>query len=45
MSDFEKKVQCKRNDAIDSAVGFIVPFGFFALIFIIATLVDVFGNM
>lgn len=44
MSEFEKSVQCKRNDAVDSGVGFIVSFGFFATLFIIATLVDVFGN-
>lgn len=45
MNKFEEKVQCNRNDAIDSAVGFIVSFGFFATLFVIASLVDVFGNM
>ncbi|WP_034747727.1 YqzM family protein [Halalkalibacter wakoensis] len=42
---FEKEVQCKRNDAIDSAVGFIIPFGFFATLFIIASIIDVFSAM
>ena len=37
MNEFEKNVQDTRNDAIDSGVGFIVSFGFFALMFIIAT--------
>ncbi len=39
MNEFEKNVQSKRNDAVDSGVGFIVSFGFFATIFIIATVV------
>ncbi|MCM3161852.1 MULTISPECIES: YqzM family protein [Metabacillus] len=39
MNEFEKNVQSKRNDAIDSGVGFVVSFGFFATIFIIATVV------
>ncbi len=30
LNDFEKNVQSKRNDAVDSAVGFVVSFGFFA---------------
>jgi hypothetical protein len=41
MNDFEKNVQCNRNDAIDSGVGFIVSFGFFATLFIIATVIQV----
>ncbi|GLC88538.1 YqzM family protein [Lysinibacillus piscis] len=41
MNPFEgKNIQCKRNDAIDSAIGFVVPFGVFTLMFIIATIVD-----
>ena len=28
MNNFEQNVQSKRNDAIDSGVGFIVSFGF-----------------
>jgi hypothetical protein len=44
MNVFEKDVQSKRNDAVDSAVGFIVSFGFFATLFIIATLIKFFGS-
>jgi len=40
MNEFEKDVQTKRNDAIDSGVGFVVVFGFFALIFTIAQVID-----
>lgn len=40
MNEFEKDVQTKRNDAIDSGVGFVVAFGFFALIFTIAQVID-----
>ncbi|WP_017755851.1 YqzM family protein [Calidifontibacillus oryziterrae] len=43
MNEFEKNVQSKRNDAVDSGVGFIVSFGFFATIFIIATVISVLG--
>ncbi|WP_026558683.1 YqzM family protein [Bacillus sp. J37] len=39
MNEFEKNVQSKRNDAVDSGVGFVASFGFFAIIFIIATVV------
>ncbi|WP_088008046.1 YqzM family protein [Indiicoccus explosivorum] len=41
MNDFEQDVQSKRNDFNDSAVGFVVAFSFFSLIFVIATVVDV----
>ncbi|WP_100331634.1 YqzM family protein [Bacillus xiapuensis] len=44
MNEFEKSVQSKRNDAVDSAVGFIVSFGFFATMFIIATAIDMIGK-
>ncbi|MFC4183668.1 YqzM family protein [Saccharococcus thermophilus] len=44
MNVFEKDVQSKRNDAVDSAVGFMVSFGFFATLFIIATLIKFFGS-
>ncbi|MEH6941185.1 YqzM family protein [Bacillus sp. JJ722] len=40
MNTFEQDVQSKRNDAVDSAVGFIVSFGFFATMFIIATVIQ-----
>ncbi|WP_102345530.1 YqzM family protein [Bacillus sp. Marseille-P3661] len=43
MNEFEKNVQSKRNDAVDSAVGFICSFGFFAVIFIVATIISFVG--
>ncbi|MBR3337917.1 MAG: YqzM family protein, partial [Bacillus sp. (in: Bacteria)] len=43
-NDFEQNVQSKRNDAIDSGVGFIVSFGFFATLFIIATVIKFIGS-
>ncbi|AJI41788.1 yqzM-like family protein [Bacillus anthracis] len=44
MNDFEQNVQSKHNDAIDSGVGFIVSFGFFATLFIIATVIKFIGS-
>ncbi|WP_069203038.1 YqzM family protein [Bacillus testis] len=44
MNTFEKDVQSKRNDLIDSGVGFIVSFGFFATMFIIATVIQYVGS-
>ncbi|NGP43492.1 YqzM family protein [Bacillaceae bacterium SIJ1] len=44
MNEFEKDVQTKRNDAVDSGVGFVVSFAFFSLIFFIGVLVDVIGS-
>ncbi|HFJ9358338.1 YqzM family protein [Bacillus cereus] len=44
MNDFEQNVQSKRNDTIDSGVGFIVSFGFFATLFIIATVIKFIGS-
>lgn len=44
VNEFEKNVQSKRNDAVDSGVGFVVSFGFFATIFIIATVVKFIGS-
>jgi hypothetical protein len=43
VNEFEKNVQSKRNDAVDSGVGFIVSFGFFAILFIIATVIKLVG--
>ncbi|MGM7635680.1 YqzM family protein [Bacillus sp. Hm123] len=43
MNEFEKNVQSKRNDAVDSGVGFVVSFGFFATMFIIATAIKMIG--
>jgi hypothetical protein len=44
VNEFEKNVQYKGNDAVDSAVGFIVSFGFFTTMFIIATVIKVIGS-
>ncbi|MCD8511092.1 MAG: YqzM family protein [Bacillus sp. (in: Bacteria)] len=44
VNEFEKDVQSKRNDFLDSVVGFIVPFGFFMTIFIIAQVIHFFGT-
>jgi hypothetical protein len=44
VNQFEKEVQSKRNDAVDSGVGFVVSFGFFATLFIMATIVQFFGQ-
>lgn len=41
MNEFEKDVNTKRGDVVDSGVGFVVSFVFFALIFVIATVIDV----
>ncbi|MCM3637351.1 MULTISPECIES: YqzM family protein [Bacillales] len=40
MNEFEHDVQSKRNDLIDSGIGFIVAFVAFSAIFVIATIVD-----
>ncbi|WLR49906.1 YqzM family protein [Bacillus tianshenii] len=44
MNEFEKNVQSKRNDAVDSGVGFVVSFGFFFTIFIIAIVMKFIGS-
>ena len=44
MNEFEKSVQSKRNDAMDSGVGFVASFGFFAIIFIIATVIKLIAS-
>lgn len=41
MNEFEKNIQSKRNDAIDSGIGFIWSFGFFAVLFIIGTTIKI----
>ncbi len=40
MNEFEHDVQSKRNDAIDSGMGFIVAFVAFSVIFAVATIID-----
>ncbi|SDY50945.1 YqzM-like protein [Evansella caseinilytica] len=44
MNQFENEVQSKRNDFLDSAVGFVVTFGFFITIFVIAQVIHFFGT-
>ncbi len=44
MNEFEKNPQSTRNDAIDSGVGFVVSFGFFATMFIIATVIKLIAS-
>jgi hypothetical protein len=44
MNQFEVDVQSKTDDVADSAIGFIVSFGFFATIFIIAVVIKAFGS-
>jgi len=40
MNEFEHDVQSKRNDLIDSGIGFVVAFVFFSGVFIIATAIE-----
>jgi len=42
--EFEQNVQSKRNDAIDSGIGFGVSFVFFTAIFVIGTVIEVLGK-
>ncbi|MED3661504.1 YqzM family protein [Ureibacillus sp. FSL K6-8385] len=35
-----ENASCKRNDAVDAGVGFLVSFIFFVLMFVIAIIVD-----
>jgi len=44
VNQFEKNVVNKRSDIADAGVGFVVSFGFFATMFIIATVVQVIGR-
>lgn len=44
MNPFELDVQSKTDDVADSAIGFIVSFGFFATLFIIAVVIQVVGS-
>jgi hypothetical protein len=43
VNEFEKEVQTTRNDVIDSGIGFVVGFGFFATIFIIGVVFKMFA--
>lgn len=42
--EFEQNVQSRRNDAIDSGIGFGVSFIFFTAIFVIGTVIEVLGK-
>ena len=44
MNEFEMDVQSKTDDVADSAMGFIVSFGFFAIVFIIAVVIKAVGS-
>ncbi|WP_430785147.1 YqzM family protein [Virgibacillus flavescens] len=39
MNEFEKNVQSKNNDVVDSGLGFVYSFVFFTVIFFIGVLV------
>lgn len=43
MNEFENDVQSKNNDVVDSGLGFIYSFVFFAVIFFIGVLVKFLG--
>nr|WP_233711090.1 YqzM family protein [Lederbergia citrisecunda] len=44
VNKFEQNVQSKRNDAVDSGVGFGVSFVFFTAIFVIGTVIELIGK-
>ncbi|MFT4412702.1 YqzM family protein [Fredinandcohnia humi] len=44
MNEFEKNIKHTRNDVVDAGVGFIASFGFFATIFLIATIIKIVGS-
>ncbi|MFZ3576481.1 YqzM family protein [Virgibacillus sp. DJP39] len=44
MNEFEKDVQSKNNDVVDSGLGFVFSFVFFTVIFFIGVLVNFFGQ-
>ncbi|MFD1362997.1 YqzM family protein [Lentibacillus salinarum] len=44
MNDFEKDVQSKNNDVVDSIKGFAFSFIFFVLIFAIGAVISVVGS-
>jgi hypothetical protein len=44
VNQFEKNVQSKRNDAVDSGVGFGVSFLLFFIMFVIATVIKMMGS-
>ncbi|MRH43063.1 YqzM family protein [Aquibacillus halophilus] len=44
MNEFEKDVQSKNHDVIDSGKGFVFSFLFFMAIFFIGVVVEVIGS-
>ncbi|GGJ83545.1 hypothetical protein GCM10007063_02550 [Lentibacillus kapialis] len=44
MNDFEKDVQSKNNDVVDSIKGFTFSFVFFVLIFAIGAAINFIGS-
>ena len=44
VNEFEQNVQSKRNDAIDSGIGFVVSFVFFTAIFAVGIVIEVLGK-
>ncbi|WP_407269502.1 YqzM family protein [Radiobacillus sp. PE A8.2] len=44
MNEFEKDVQSRNNDILDSGKGFVYSFGFFMIIFFIGVVIDVIGS-
>ncbi len=44
MNEFEKNVQSKNHDIIDSLMGFVFSAGFFILIFAIGVAISVIGR-
>ncbi|EKE32235.1 MULTISPECIES: YqzM family protein [Salimicrobium] len=44
MNQFEKEIQTKTNDVIDSGLGFVFSFVFFFIIFFIGTAFSVLGS-
>ncbi len=40
VNEFEQDVQSKRNDVIDSGMGFVVSFVFFTVVFVVGTVIQ-----
>ena len=44
VNEFEQDVNCKRNDVIDSGMGFVVSFVFFTVVFVVGTVIELLGR-
>lgn len=44
VNEFEKDVQSKNNDVVDSGLGFVYSFIFFTVIFFVGVAVNFFGQ-